>query len=92
MLLIKGFQVGLHRAVQQGFLHALNRALQRQQAVNAGRRIDLPDFQPSRLCSVFLSSSAVTMPACANFSSIGFPVLGSFDNSPVIFSLLLRTG
>ena len=53
MLLIKGFQVGLHRAGQQGFLHALNRALQRQQGVNAGRRIDLPDFQPGRLCSDF---------------------------------------
>ena len=53
MLLIKGFQVGLHRTVQQGFLHALNRALQRQQGVNAGRRIDLPDFQPGRLCSDF---------------------------------------
>lgn len=53
MLLIKGFQVGLHRAVQQRFLHAFNRALQRQQGVNAGRRIDLADFQPGRLCSVF---------------------------------------
>lgn len=53
MLLIKGFQVGLHRAVQQRFLHTLNRALRRQQAVNAGRRIDLPDFQLGRLCSVF---------------------------------------
>ena len=53
MLLIKGFQVGLHRAGQQGFLHALNRALQRQQGVNAGRMIDLPDFQPGRLCSDF---------------------------------------
>ena len=53
MLLIKGFQVGLHRAGQQRFLHALNRALQRQQGVNAGRRIDLPDFQPGRLCSDF---------------------------------------
>ena len=53
MLLIKGFQVGLHRAGQQRFLHALNRTLQRQQGVNAGRRIDLPDFQLGRLCSVF---------------------------------------
>ena len=49
-------------------------------------------FSQAAFAPFFLSSSAVTMPACENFSSIGFPVLGSFDNSPVIFSLLLRTG
>lgn len=46
MRLIERFQVCLHRVRQTGFLHTLNRALQCQQAMDAGGRINLLNFQP----------------------------------------------
>lgn len=46
MFLIERFQVCLHRIRKPGFLDTLNRALQSQQAMDTGGRIDLLNVQP----------------------------------------------
>ena len=46
MFLIERFQICLYRIRKIGFLHALNRALQCQQAMDAGGWVDLLNFQP----------------------------------------------
>ena len=56
MFLIERFQVCLHRIRKPGFLDTLNRALQSQQAMDAGGGVDLLNVQPRGFGSDFPQS------------------------------------